>query len=158
MARLIAMATSLWLIAATATAQPAAVQTPERDRLNPEDCKVMAVLGREWLHWDRQKPDLSMFAIFYRPQGGGYVEQCPWRAMGVTPLPPGQPDLHNMRFFTQPRYADDGRSASVNFVTRLVAIGADGKPLSPFVQVETCTLTKPAEDWIFQACALAAIT
>lgn len=158
MARLIATATAVCLIATSAMAQANAGRAVEGEVLNPEDCKVMAVLGRELLHWDKQKPDVSMFAIFYRPEAGGYVEQCPWRALGVTPLPPGSPDMHNMRFFTQPRYGSDGKSASVNFVTKMVAVGADGKPMRPFIEVEECTLSKRGDDWHLEGCAQRAIT
>ena len=153
-----AAAMAICVVAVSAAAQTRAGALAESGDLNLEDCKVMAALGRELLHWDKQAPDVSMFAIFYRPQGGGYVEQCPWRTLGVTPLPPGLPDLNSMRFFTSPQYGGDGKSASVDFVTRLLSSDAGGHPARPFLRVETCALVKQGEDWRFKGCKLKAIS
>ena len=48
-------------------------------------------------------PDISQFAIFYRPREIGYVEQCPWADLGVERLKATKPDPDNMRFFTAPK-------------------------------------------------------
>jgi hypothetical protein len=158
MVRLIATSAAICLIAGSSVAQSSTDKGPRGDTLNPEDCKVMAILGQDLLHWDKVKPDISTFSIFYRPQNGGYVEQCPWRELGIAPLPPGSPDMNNMRFFTTPRYGADGKSASVDFVTKLVAFGKDGKPMSPFIEVQTCFLTKSGSDWRLDSCHLSVVT
>jgi hypothetical protein len=116
-----------------------------------DDCQIYALLGRELLKWDERPPDVSMFAIFYRPEGDGYVEQCPWAELGVTPLPPGRPDMDNMQFFTQPTHADDGLTASVAYVTKLVARGADGRARPPYINQVDLTLAKVDGHWVLKS-------
>lgn len=153
MVRLIAICTAICASAGASSAQQLGGKTPRDTSLNPEDCKLMVVLGRELLHWDQQKPDPSMFAIFYLPaKGGGYVEQCPWRELGVSPLPLGEPNLHHAQFFAAPRYAPDGLSASVNFITKSVTTDQTGTPLGMRTEIQECKLTKSGQDWRFGSC------
>ena len=76
-----------------------------------DTCQIVALLGRELLGWGTAPPDISQFAIFYRPDGDGYAEQCTWAEIGIEALPPCQPDMDNMRYFTEPRYAEDRLAA-----------------------------------------------
>lgn len=112
-----------------------------------EDCEIFAVLGRELLGWGTVPPDASQFKIFYRPGKDGFVEQCPWAQMGVTPLPPGEPNEDDVRFFTTPRYEDEGTMAFVSFVTSLTVRDARGKPLPPYIDQLNLTLKKIDERW-----------
>ena len=146
----IALAASAFPSVQAAADQPPAAKS--QADLKPEDCNVFVVLGRHLLDWGKTAPDLTQFAIFYRPQDGGYVEQCPWKALGVTPLPPGQPDLTNMRFFTAPKYSADGTAAAVNFVTRMTGGG------HVFMSVTECGLTKTAGQWAVVECRQTMIT
>jgi hypothetical protein len=115
-----------------------------------DDCQIYALLGRELLKWGERAPDVSMFAIFYRPEGDGYVEQCPWAELGVTPLAPGEPDMDNMQFFTQPSYSDDGHSASVAYITKLVARDRRGRARPPYVNQQNLTLSKLDGRWVLK--------
>ena len=121
--------------------QAAAVGEPS------DDCQIFAVLGRELLGWGKRPPDPSQFPVFYRPAGDGYVEQCPWARLGVTPLPPGKPNLDNMQFFTQPKYSDGGAAAAVSFVTKLVARDASGRAAPPYLNQINLTLHKVEGRW-----------
>jgi len=112
-----------------------------------DDGEIFAALGRTLLGWGQREPDISQFAIFYRPEGDGYVDQFPWAELGVTPLPPGQPDSDNMRFFTQPTYRDGGNVAEVGFVTRLVARDDHGRAMPPYLNQVNLTLRKTDGRW-----------
>lgn len=120
--------------------------------LGGDDCQIFALLGREILGWGRKPPDISQLPVFYRPaEGGGYVEQCPWARLGITPLPPGEPDKDNMRYFTQPRYDEDGTTAKVAFVTQLVARDERGRAMAPHVNQVNLTLGKVDGRWTLTA-------
>jgi hypothetical protein len=123
-----------------------------------DDCEIFTLLGREILGWGKVDPDISQFAIFYRPQGGGYVEQCPWADLGVEPLKAAKPDPDNMRFFTAPKYGADGKTATVSFVTHLVGRNPDGSARPPFISQEELSLTKIDGHWRLVSRKLSAIT
>ena len=117
------------------------------DRYSDDDCQIFALLGREVLDWDKTPPDVSQFALFYRPDGDGYVEQCPWAQLGVTPPPLGKPDMDRMRYFTRPAYSDDKTVAGVAFITKLVARDQGGRPLPPFIDQINLTVRKDNGRW-----------
>jgi hypothetical protein len=117
---------------------------PENEK---DDCEIFALLGREIFGWGKVEPDISQFAVFYRPQGSGFVEQCPWADLGVTPLKAAKPNPDNMRFFTAPKYNTDGNSATVSFVTKLVARNPDGSARPPFISQEALSLAKIEGHW-----------
>ncbi len=112
-----------------------------------DTCQIVVLLGRELLGWGTAPPDISQFAIFYRPDGDGYADQCPWAEMGIEALPPGQPDMDNMRYFTEPRYAEDGLAAEVAFITKLVARGAGGRAMPPYINQVNLTVRKVDGIW-----------
>jgi hypothetical protein len=121
-----------------------AQQPPDTEK---DDCEIFALLGRELLGWGKADPDISQFAIFYRPQGDGFVEQCPWADLGVERLKATKPDPDNMRFFTQPKYSPDGKTATVSFVTKLVGRNPDGTARPPFISQEDLSLAKVDGHW-----------
>jgi hypothetical protein len=123
-----------------------------------DDCEIFTLLGREILGWGKVDPDISQFAIFYRPQGDGFVEQCPWAALGVEPLKATKPDPDNMRFFTQPRYSADGKTATVSFVTKLVGRNPDGSARPPFISQEELSLAQVEGHWRLVSRKMSAIT
>lgn len=123
-----------------------------------DDCEIFALLGREILGWGKVDPDISQFAIFFRPQGDGFVEQCPWAALGVEPLKATKPDPDNMRFFTAPKYSADGQSATVAFVTKLVGRNPDRSARPPFISQEELSLKKVDGHWHLVGRKLSAIT
>ncbi len=112
-----------------------------------DDCEIFTLLGRKILGWGKVAPDISQFAIFYRPQGDGYVEQCPWADLGVERLKATKPDPDNMRFFTAPKYGADGQTATVSFVTKLVGRNADGTGRPPFISQEELSLKRIDGHW-----------
>ena len=113
-----------------------------------DTCQIVALLGRVLLGWGTAPPDISQFAIFYRPEGDGYVEQCPWTEMGIKPLPPGKPDMDNMRFFTEPKYKDGGLVAEVAYVTKLVARDPGGRAQPPYINQVDVTVKKVDGAWV----------
>ncbi len=123
-----------------------------------DDCEIFTLLGREILGWGKVDPDISQFAIFYRPQGNGFVEQCPWADLGVERLKATKPDRDNMRFFTAPKYSADGKTATVSFVTHLVGRNPDGSARPPFISQEELSLTKMDGRWRLVSRRLGAIT
>jgi len=123
-----------------------------------DDCEIFTLLGREILGWGKVDPDISQFAVFYRPQGSGYVQQCPWADLGVTPLQATKPDRDNMRFFTAPKYSADGQSATVAFVTKLVGRNPDGSARPPFISQEELSLKKVDGHWRLVSRKLSTIT
>ena len=123
-----------------------------------DDCAIFTLLGREILGWGKVEPDVSQFAVFYRPQGGGYVQQCPWADLGVRPLQAAKPDPDNMRFFTTPEYSADGKSATVGFVTKLVGRNPDGSARPPFISQEKLSLKKIEGHWRLVSRTQVAIT
>jgi hypothetical protein len=112
-----------------------------------DDCQIFTLLGREVLGWGKVKPDISQFAVFYRPHGDGFVEQCPWADLGVERLQADKPDPDNMRFFTAPKYSADGKAATVSFVTKLVGRNPDGSARPPFISQEDLSLAKVDGHW-----------
>lgn len=120
--------------------------------LGGDDCQIFALLGREILGWGEKAPDTSQFAVFYRPdEGGGYVEQCPWAQLGITPLPPGEPDRDNTRYFTQPKYDEGGTTAKVAFITQLVGRDERGRAMAPYINQANLTLRKIGGRWTLTA-------
>jgi hypothetical protein len=112
-----------------------------------DDCEIFAHLGREILGWGKIEPDISQFAVFYKPESGGFVEQCPWVDLGVDRLHAKEPDLDNMRFFTAPTSGGDGKTATVSFVTKLVGRNPDGSARPPFISEEELSLAKIEGHW-----------
>jgi hypothetical protein len=123
------------------------MRTQHEPGVAKDECEIYALLGREILGWGKVEPDISQFAVFYRPQGGGFVEQCPWADLGVDRLQATEPDLDNMRFFTAPKYSGDGKAATVSFVTKLVGRNPDGSARPPFISEEELSLAKIEGHW-----------
>ncbi len=115
--------------------------------MTDDTCQIVAMLGRVLLGWGTTPPDISQFPIFYRPDGDGYVEQCPWAAMGIKPLATGKPDLDNMRYFTEPSYRADGSAAELAYITKLVAHDREGKPMPPYINQVNLTVRKVGGTW-----------
>jgi hypothetical protein len=144
---------ALLLVIGGVVAQPTgAVAQADLRPLSAEDCAVWAAMGRAYLHWGKDAPPSQQFQIFYRPSGKGYVEQCPWAAMGITPSPADRYDPDNTSFFTGPDYSNGGQTAVVHYGTKLTAKGADSKPGPPFMEGWSCTLTKTAGRWTLKGC------
>jgi hypothetical protein len=136
----------------TAPSFAVAISTDWGGKLMIDDtCQIFAVLGQELLGWGKSRPDISQFPIFYRPQGDGYVEQCPWTQMGITSLPPGEPDMDHMRYFTEPQYEEGGTIARVSFITKLTARDARGRPKAPYINQQNLTLRKTSGSWTLVA-------
>ncbi|HKN21867.1 MAG TPA: hypothetical protein VJX73_10645 [Terracidiphilus sp.] len=135
-----------------------AMTTQHEPGVAKNDCEIFALLGREILGWGKVETDISQFAIFYRPQGDGFVEQCPWADLGVERLKATKPDPDNMRFFTAPKYSADGQTATVSFVTKLVGRNPDGSARPPFISQEELSLKKIDGHWSLVSRKLGAIT
>lgn len=135
-----------------------AMTSQQEPGVKEDDCEIFTLLGREILGWGKVEPDISQFAIFYRPQGDGFVEQCPWANLGVERLKATKPDPDNMRFFTAPKYSADRKTASVNFVTHLVGRNPDGTARPPFISQEDLSLAKTGGHWRLVGRKLGAIT
>ena len=135
-----------------------AMTTQHESDVAKNDCEIFTLLGREILGWGKVDPDISQFAIFYRPQGDGFVEQCPWADLGVERIKATKPDRDNMRYFTAPKYSADGKTATVSFVTHLVGRNPDGSARPPFISQEELSLQKIDGHWRLISRKLGAIT
>jgi hypothetical protein len=123
------------------------MKTQHQPGVEKDESEIYVLLGREILGWGKVEPDISQFAIFYRPQGDGYVEQFPWADLGVDRLQATKPDLDNMRFFTAPKFSDDRKAAKVSFVTKLVGRDTEGRARPPFISEEDLSLAKIDGRW-----------
>jgi hypothetical protein len=123
------------------------MKTQHEPGVAKDESEIYVLLGREILGWGKVEPDISQFAIFYRPHRDGYVEQFPWDDLGVDRLQAAKPDLDNMRFFTAPMFSGDGKAAKVSFVTKLVGRNPDGSARPPFISEEDLSLAKIEGHW-----------
>ncbi len=125
--------------------------TASSGQASADDCEITVLLGKKLMGWGQHDPDKSMFLAFYRLSGGEYVAQCPWKSLGVDALPPGQPDLSHMQYFSQPKYDAKGTKATVAYVLQMSRSGPSGAE-EPYINETICTLTKRAGQWAVDAC------
>ena len=124
--------------------------------LTAAECQVWTALGRSLFGWGAKPADARHFVIFYRPSGGGYVEQCPWAQLGVKPPRMQKPNLDDVEFFGTPVFENRGQTTVVDKTIRLN--GKKAGPHGVFMQTDRCTLHKVNKVWVLNGCQTLAIT
>jgi hypothetical protein len=141
------------LPASHASDGPAAIEHASAD-----DCAIIAEIGKSELHWSATNaPQASFYPGFQTPDGGTYLEDCPWKNLGLAEPQIGAPNSPMGFFITRPVYSGAGANAYYQYSVGPVA-APNGKKISPFVEQELCTLEKDANGWHLVRCKMTAIT
>jgi hypothetical protein len=126
------------------------------ERASVDDCAIFVEVGKSAMNWGAKPPGYAFEPEWDRDGGGTYLEECPWKELGVAePLTKAQqPDASF--FITRPRYSGAGATVDLEFSIsgRIV----DGKKTPPFIQSENCTLEKKDDRWHVVECRLKSIT
>ena len=92
------------------------------------------------MNWGLKAPDSAFYSEYDRTGGGTYVEDCPWKELGVAePLRPSQ-QTEKSFFITRPAYRDDEASVSIEYAISGRVV--DGQKTRPFIRRGKCTLEK----------------
>jgi hypothetical protein len=127
------------------------------EHASAEDCAVIAAIGKSELHWSATNaPNAHFYPKFETPDHRTYLEDCPWKKLGVAEPLIGKPGSPMGFFVTRPIYFDSGAKAWFQY--NVAAVGtANGKNIPPFVERELCTLEKDADGWHLTRCKLSVI-
>ena len=129
------------------------------EHASAEDCAVFAALGKQHLHWDSEPPEQDMFPVFNTKDGGSYVEDCPWKALGLSEPNIGNPSSRSGFYFSRPEFSLRGIKASLTYSYFIKSDRTeDGKEYAPFVAQYRCVLRKSIGRWQLINCKLGAIT
>jgi hypothetical protein len=102
------------------------------ERASADDCAIPVEVGKNQMNWGVIPPDFTFYSEFDRDGGGTYVEDCPWKELGVAePLRPSQQTGKDL-FITRPAYRGDEATVSLQYSIsgRIV----DGKKTRPFIR------------------------
>jgi hypothetical protein len=122
------------------------------ERASADDCAILVEVGKNQMNWGVIPPDFAFYSEFDRDGGGTYVEDCPWKELGVAePLRPSQQTEKDF-FITRPAYRGDEATVSLQYSIsgRIV----DGKKTRPFIRRNKCTLEKKDVHWKLVVCKL----
>jgi hypothetical protein len=124
----------------------------------PDDCAIIAEIGKSQLHWSATKaPEASFYPEFAMPGGGTYMEDCPWKKLGIAEPRVGKPDTAMGFFISRPNYSTTGANAYFQYSVGPMTT-PDGKRISPFIEQQLCTFEKNADGWHLVHCKMTAIT
>jgi hypothetical protein len=125
------------------------------ERASADDCAIFVELGKKQLHWGATPPTASFYPEWPGAGGAGtYLEECPWKQLGVAaPLSPAQ-NPNESFFITRPVYAGPkSTAATVKFEYRHAGKSADGQQnLRPFFVRQTCSFEKDEQGWLLMGC------
>jgi hypothetical protein len=123
---------------------------------SPDDCAIFVEVGKSAMNWGAKPPDYAFEPEWNRDGGGTYLEECPWKELGVAePLTRAQQPAASF-FIRRPKYS--GAGATVDLEFSLSGRIVDGKKTPPFIQAETCTLEKKDDRWHVVECRVKFIT
>jgi hypothetical protein len=126
------------------------------ERASADDCAIFVEVGRHEMNWGAKPPDYAFEPEWDRAGGGTYLEECPWKELGVAePLTRAQQPEKSF-FITRPNYSGAGATVKLEFSIsgRIV----DGKKTPPFIMSQKCTLEKNDGRWHLAGCEMTAIT
>lgn len=124
-----------------------------------DDCAVIVGIGKAELGWSANSAGAWPFFPTYDLDGGGtYVEDCPWRALGVAPPAIGALSSARGSAITRPVFADGGMTATAELTTTIAGKDASGRPVPPFIEDRVCKLERRGNTWQVVSCDTAAIT
>jgi hypothetical protein len=126
------------------------------ERASPDDCAIFVEVGKNIMNWGAKPPDYAFEPEWDRDGGGTYLEECPWKELGVAePLTKAQ-QAEKSFFITRPKYS--GAEATVDLEFSISGRIVDGKKTPPFIESDTCTLEKKDDRWQVVECRLKFIT
>jgi hypothetical protein len=126
------------------------------ERASVDDCAIFVEVGKSRMNWGTKPPDFAFEPEWDRDGGGTYLEECPWKELGVAE-PLGKAQQPEKSFFiTRPNYSGAGATVDLEFSIsgRIV----EGKKTPPFIKSETCLLEKKDDRWHLVECRLKFIT
>ena len=122
------------------------------ERASADDCAILIEVGKHEMNWGTTAPDFAFYSEFDRVGGGTYLEDCPWRALGVAePLTKAQ-QPEKAFFITRPAYS--GTDATVDLEYSISGRIVDGKRMPPFLMAKKCTLQKSDDQWHLVGCQM----
>jgi hypothetical protein len=126
------------------------------ERASVDDCAIFVEVGRREMDWGATAPDYAFYSEFDRVGGGTYLEDCPWKELGVAePLTKAQQPEKSF-FMTRPDYS--GAEATVDLELSISGRIVDGKKKPPFIMSQKCTLEKNDDRWHLVGCKMKFIT
>jgi hypothetical protein len=150
------LAVALFAQPALAAESDVATMPQPVERASADDCAIFAEVGKNRMNWGATAPDYAFYSEFDRAGGGTYLEDCPWKQLGLAePLPPAQ-QTEKSFFMTRPSYSGDEATLDLQFSISGKIV--DGTKTPPFIRLETCTVAKKDDHWRFVACKLKMVT
>jgi hypothetical protein len=126
------------------------------ERASADDCAIFVEVGKRKMDWGAKAPDFAFYSEFDRVGGGTYLEDCPWKALGVAePLTHAQQPEKSF-FITRPDYS--GAGATVDLEYSLSGRIVDGERMPPFIMSQKCRLEKNDDRWHLVECEMKFIT
>jgi hypothetical protein len=121
------------------------------EHASADDCAILALVISRYAA-------ATFYPEWDRPNGGVYVEDCPWRALGVNPPVIGKKSLANF-YVTRPGYNPIGLGATVHMTYSLQSEEQrDGRRIAPFITSDICSFAKHGKTWSLVTCRMEAIT
>ncbi|HEY2071599.1 MAG TPA: hypothetical protein VGG48_18710 [Rhizomicrobium sp.] len=148
--RLICTAALVLLVGA---AQAADLPGPV-ERASPDDCAIFVAVGKAQLNWGAAPPGYDFFPALDGKDGGTYLEECPWKQLGVADPVIGSPASTSGFYFMRPVYSGDEATMDYSVSMRPPA-GQQGRV---FLEDQSCTLTKSGGEWRVVSCQMTIIT
>jgi len=130
------------------------------ERASADDCAIFVELGRKKLDWGAAPPTAAFYPEWPGAGGGTYLEECPWKQLGVAEPPTPSQNPNESFFITRPIYSGSKpTTATVSFEYRNEGNSADGQPKrSPFFHHQTCSFEKREQGWLLMDCKTDFIT
>jgi hypothetical protein len=124
------------------------------EHASPDDCAIIAEIGKSELHWSAANaPNALFYPKFETPGRRIYLQDCPWKKLGLAEPRIGTSDSPMGFFITRPIYSGTSAKASFQYSVASVA-AAGGKRIPPFAERDLCTLEKDAAGWHLIRCKL----
>jgi hypothetical protein len=137
----------------------AAAGPPPVTHASADDCAIIVAIGKAELGWGADSSsDWPFFPDYDLPGGGSYVEDCPWRTLGVAPPTIGSPASMRGAAIARPAYGSDRVTATADITTTISEQDASGRPLPPFIQDRVCKLERRGTTWMLLSCDTTAMT
>lgn len=118
---------------------------------SPDDCAVMAEVGKAKFHWGGAKSDTPLGAR-------SFGLDCDWKGLGIKGVTIAPPDpgsyYDGLRLsFQRPVYVAGGQRAAITF-----GVSGSKGPKTYFSTGSTCTVEKHNGQWQFVSCQMRWIT
>jgi len=133
--------------------------TPTIEHASHDDCAIIVAVGKAELGWSAQSAgDWPFFLVYDLPGGGTYVEDCPWRALGVAPPVTGSHASIKGSAIMRPEYGPSRATATAKVSATMRGRDIDGRTLPPYLEDRVCKLERRDGGWKVIACDTTAVT